>query len=103
MLLVALAFMTVGYTLLYAGIKGGPSDQWARQPWTLWSDAFNQLGTEASQRQAGITSAVQRAQQAAGLRTAQTQQQSVAGAGSFAVPPAVQQAARNVLNQLQGP
>jgi hypothetical protein len=52
MLVVSLAFLTVGYTLVYAGIKGGPKDAWARAPWGLWVEAFKQLGTEASQVQA---------------------------------------------------
>ena len=48
MLLVSLAFLTVGYTLLYAGIKGGPGGQYARAPWVLWTQSFAQLSQEAS-------------------------------------------------------
>ena len=47
-LTVALLFATVGYTLAYAGIKGGPGGQWARAPWLLWVQAFAELQKEAT-------------------------------------------------------
>lgn len=64
MLLVSLAFLTVGYTLLYAGIKGGPApgkDAWARAPWLLWQQAFSQLRTEAAQTRAATAALASRA------------------------------------------
>lgn len=53
-LAVALVFGTVGYTLLYAGIKGGPNGQWARAPWLLWVDAFGELQKEAKATQSVV-------------------------------------------------
>lgn len=46
-LAVAIFVGAVGYTLLYAGMKGGPSGQWAHQPWLLWVAAFQEIGSEA--------------------------------------------------------
>lgn len=64
MLVVCLGFLTVGYTLLYAGIKNpttSSGDEAARKPWELWVDAFKQLGVEAHDRAVGVQSALQRA------------------------------------------
>lgn len=58
MLLVAIGFMTVGYTLLYAGIKGGPNEEWARAPWQLWVDASKTLSAEAKRTAAQNAAAI---------------------------------------------
>lgn len=47
MLLISLACMAAGYTLLYAGWRPGQNDEYAHAPWLLWIDAFKALGSEA--------------------------------------------------------
>lgn len=51
MLVVALLLGTVGYTLLYAGIRNPTvsGHRTALEPWLLWVQAFRQLNTEAAQ------------------------------------------------------
>lgn len=53
-LAVALVFGTVGYTLIYAGMKGGPGQAWAHAPWLLWVDAFKELGSETQAAQSSV-------------------------------------------------
>lgn len=74
MLIVSLAFLTVGYTLLYSGLKGGCNDEFVKAPWTLWSKAFDQLGIEAKSQQAAVSRY---------LQYVSSQQQQAAAAGNF--------------------
>jgi hypothetical protein len=46
-LVVAIAMGAAGFTLMYAGIKGGPHNAWARQPWLLVIAAAKSLKREA--------------------------------------------------------
>lgn len=49
MLLLSTAFMVVGYCLLFAGIRGGPNQKYARAPWTLLVDAAKHVPNAAGQ------------------------------------------------------
>lgn len=56
MLLLSTFFMVVGYTLMYAGVRAGPNQKYARAPWMLLVDAAKHVPNAAGQTAAAITS-----------------------------------------------
>lgn len=53
MLIIAICAITVGYTLVYAGMRPGKNDKYALAPWLLLVDASKQLNAEAAKAAKG--------------------------------------------------
>lgn len=57
MLLVSTLGMVVGYCLMYAGIRSGPNQKYARAPWTLLVDAAKHVPNAADGAVRSVTAA----------------------------------------------